>query len=118
MPSARIRQKSGGFLVSCPTTLPATPIKPPEESTVAPSSEGVPAKSTSPVLFENASFGEIVETIAKTYGVKARFEAEAKKQLHLFYKFDPNNTLQNIVDQLNSFEQIDMTLEGSELVVR
>ena len=86
--------------------------------TVAPSSEGVPAKSTSPVLFENASFGEIVETIAKTYGVKARFEAEAKKQLHLFYKFDPNNTLQNIVDQLNSFEQIDITLEGSELVVR
>ncbi len=86
--------------------------------TVAPSSEGVPAKSTSPVLFENASFGEIVETIAKTYGVKARFEAEAKNQLHLFYKFDPNNTLQNIVDQLNSFEQIDITLEGSELVVR
>lgn len=86
--------------------------------TIAPSSEGVPAKSTSPVLFENASFGEIVETIAKTYGVKARFEAEAKKQLHLFYKFNPNNTLQNIVDQLNSFEQIDITLEGSELVVR
>lgn len=86
--------------------------------TVASTSETPFTKPTSPVLFENASFGEIVETIAKTYGVKARFEAEAKKQLHLFYKFDPNNTLQNIVDQLNSFEQIDITLEGSELVVR
>lgn len=77
-----------------------------------------PDKPTSPVLFDNASLGEIVETIAKTYGVKARFEVEAKRQLRLFYKFDPKNTLQNTIDRLNNFEQIDITLEGSELVVR
>lgn len=86
--------------------------------TIAPPSESPSAKPTSPVLFDNASLGEIIETIAKTYGVKARFEVEAKRQLRLFYKFDPNNTLQSIVDQLNNFEQIDITLEGSELVVR
>lgn len=85
--------------------------------TVATMSENLD-KPTSPVLFDNASLGEIIETIAKTYGVKARFEVEAKRQLRLFYKFDPNNTLQSIVDQLNNFEQIDITLEGSELVVR
>ncbi len=86
--------------------------------TVAPLPEASSAKLTSPVLFDNASLGEIVETIAKTYGVKARFEAETKRQLRLFYKFDPRNTLQSTVDQLNNFEQIDITLEGSELVVR
>ena len=69
-------------------------------------------------LFDNASLGEIVETISKTYGVKARFEVETKRQLRLFYKFDPKNTLQSIVDQLNNFEQIDIKLEGGELVVR
>lgn len=86
--------------------------------TVAPPSESPSAKLTSPVLFDNASLGEIVETIAKTYGVKARFEVESKRQLRLFYKFDPKKTLQSIVDQLNNFEQIDITLERSELVVR
>lgn len=77
-----------------------------------------PDKPTSPVSFDNASLGEIVETIARAYGVKARFEVEAKRQLRLFYKFDPKNTLQNTIDRLNNFEQIDITLEGSELVVR
>lgn len=88
------------------------------QDTIAPLPESRSAMPTSPVLFDNASFGEIVETIAKIYGVKARFEAEAKKQLHLFYKFDPKKALQDIVDQLNNFEQINITLEGSELVVR
>lgn len=88
------------------------------QDTIAPLPESWSAMPTSPVLFDNASLGEIVETIAKTYGVKARFEAEAKKQLHLFYKFDPKKALQDIVDQLNNFEQINITLEGSELVVR
>lgn len=88
------------------------------QDTIALLPESRSAMPTSPVLFDNASLGEIVETIAKTYGVKARFEAEAKKQLHLFYKFDPKKALQDIVDQLNNFEQINITLEGSELVVR
>ncbi len=86
--------------------------------TIAPPSENPSDMPTSPVLFDNASLGEIVGTISKAYGVKARFEVETKKQLHLFYKFDPKNTLQAIVDQLNNFEQIDIKLEGSELVVR
>ncbi len=86
--------------------------------TIAPPSESSSDKPTSPVLFDNASLGEIVETISKTYGVKARFEVETKRQLRLFYKFDPKNTLQSIVDQLNNFEQIDIKLEGGELVVR
>lgn len=86
--------------------------------TIAPPSESPSDKPTSPVLFDNASLGEIVGTISKAYGVNARFEVETKKQLHLFYKFDPKNTLQSIVDQLNNFEQIDITLEGGELVVR
>lgn len=88
------------------------------QDTITSLPESRSAMPTSPVLFDNASLGEIVETIAKTYGVKARFEAEAKKQLHLFYKFDPKKALQDIVDQLNNFEQINITLEGSELVVR
>ncbi len=86
--------------------------------TVASLSESPSDMPASPVLFDNASLGEIVGTISKAYGVNARFEVETKKQLHLFYKFDPKNTLQSIVDQLNNFEQIDITLEGGELVVR
>lgn len=71
-----------------------------------------------PVLFEDAPLEEIMQTIGRTYGLKVRFENPETAGLHLFYKFDPELTIEEAIGQLNTFEQIKIAREGQTLIVK
>lgn len=70
-----------------------------------------------PLLFENASLSEIVEKITKAYGVQAEYRSDKAAGLRLYYRLDPSNTLDVVIDQLNTFEQINIRIEGKTIVV-
>lgn len=70
-----------------------------------------------PVLFEDAALSEIIEAISKAYGVKAEFKSDAAASLRLYYRFDPSNTLDAVVGQLNTFGQINIRIVDKTLVI-
>lgn len=70
-----------------------------------------------PVLFENEPLEKIMKEVAETYGVDVRFNSGEAASLHLYYKFDPSLPLNEVVEQLNTFEQINIRHDGNLLTV-
>jgi len=71
----------------------------------------------SPVMFEDIALETIMETVASTYGVEVKFSNPETASLHLYYKFEPALTLDEVVSRLNTFEQINIRLEGDTLII-
>lgn len=69
------------------------------------------------VMFDDASLREIMETVAKHYGVEVRFLNEEAARLHLYYRLDRTSTLDEVTSQLNTFEQITIKRNGNKLTV-
>lgn len=69
----------------------------------------------SPVMFENEPLETIMKKIAEAYGVEVKFNNKGAAALHLFYKFDPALPLGEVIEQLNTFEQINITRNGDTL---
>lgn len=70
-----------------------------------------------PVVFEDASLEEILSRIAEVHGVTVEYMKPATAQLHLYYKFDPAIPLKETVEQLNTFEQINIHISGKKITV-
>lgn len=70
-----------------------------------------------PVLFEDESLEVIMETIATAYAAEVRFDNADAASLHLYYKFDPSLSLNDIISQLNTFEQINISRRGNTLTI-
>lgn len=68
-----------------------------------------------PVMFENEPLETIMKKIAEAYGVEVKFNNKEAAVLHLFYKFDPALPLGEVIEQLNTFEQINITRNGDTL---
>ncbi len=69
------------------------------------------------VLFKNEPLEKIIADIAKYYNVDMRFENEDSKRLRLFFCWDKNMNLQEVVEQLNGFEQFKVTLRDNILTI-
>lgn len=69
----------------------------------------------SPVMFENEPLDKIMKKIAEAYGVEVKFNNSETASLHLYYKLDPSLPLDEVVKQLNTFEQINIRQDGDIL---
>lgn len=69
----------------------------------------------SPVMFENEPLDKIMKKIAEAYGVQVKFNSSETASLHLYYKLDPSLPLDEVVEQLNTFEQINIRQDGDIL---
>ena len=69
------------------------------------------------ILFENEPLSVIMDTVCSSYGLETRFENDEVASLHLYYKFDPSMELDEILEQLNTFESITITKEGNLLII-
>lgn len=74
-------------------------------------------KSSLPVMFENETLETIMKAVAERYGVKVKFADREAASLHLYYKFDPELTLDEMISQLNTFEQINIRRTGENLII-
>lgn len=118
-----------GVAVTVQLTAPKHAIEPCAEedalvaSTSAASEANVlPADSvrilTAPVLFEDDSLANILSEIAKNYNVGVHYDTDNAEDLRLYYRFDPALPLEAILEQLNTFEQIDLHFDGKNIIVR
>lgn len=97
----------------------ATPER--SESEYTDSISTVPADTvsalTAPVMFEDEPLEAIMNTVARAYGVEVRFNNDEAASLHLYYKLDPSLPLDEVVSQLNTFEQINIRRNGNTLTI-
>lgn len=70
-----------------------------------------------PVIFEDTPLEDILKTISEYYGVDVKFISQETAGIHLFYKFDSRQSIDDILEQLNTFDRIDIRKEGDFLIV-
>lgn len=70
-----------------------------------------------PVTFENEPLEIIMKEVAKAYGIEVKFNDMNVASLHLYYKFNPSLTLNEVIEQLNTFEQINIKRNGNTLTI-
>ena len=68
-----------------------------------------------PIIFENQSLEAIMNIISEKYDVKVNFNNSTAASLHLYYKLDPSMPLNKVIEQLNTFEQINIKQNGNIL---
>lgn len=66
-----------------------------------------------PIMFENEPLDTIMKRVATVYGVEVRFNNMEAASLRLYYKLDPELTIDEIVEQLDTFKQISIRRNGN-----
>ena len=69
-------------------------------------------------IFENTPLDEMVSEIAHYYNKVADIQSKEAHELRLYYKWDPKDALENVVDDLNHFDHVNLTIEGDKLIVK
>ena len=104
---------------------PSTPEK---TETVAPApsistSTPVPDKSASSVrvpivkTYEDASLATIVSDIAATFDKQQAYRSDKAKTLRLYFRLDTRRGIEKNIEELNTFENINIEIKGDTIVV-
>ena len=78
-------------------------------------------KPEKPVIhktFENVAFEQMLSVIASYYDLQVKFENNEDKTLRLYYEWDSYSSIENIVKELNQFENVNIELQQNELIVK
>ena len=70
-----------------------------------------------PRLFEEVPLEQVLAELAAHYGVEVEYRSDDVRSLRLFYQWEPEYSLDKVVEMLNNFEAISIRHEGNQLVV-
>lgn len=90
------------------------------DSKVAPT-DTIPAETTplpETIVFKRENLEKILADMSGYYGVTVKFNQDAAKSLQLYFEWDQSLPLNEVVEQLNNFEQINITLTDKALTVK
>lgn len=75
------------------------------------------APETETVVFDNESFDSIINRVAEHYGYKTVFVTETSKQLRLYFRWNPAQPIAEVVESLNNFKQIHISVKDNTLII-
>lgn len=78
--------------------------------------KAVPANQA-PVVYNNVELRQIMQRIADRYGVKVVFKNEKASSLRFFLQWEADDTLQEIIDKINHFEKVHLTLNEEIITI-
>ena len=78
--------------------------------------KAVPANQA-PVVYNNVELRQIMQRIADGYGVKVVFKNEKASSLRFFMQWEADDTLQEIIDKINHFEKVHLTLNEEIITI-
>ena len=87
------------------TSLPADTVK----------ADTIPVE---PYIFNNVPLDSMLTAIATAHGVGVEFENEAVRQLRFHFVWKREDCLTRVVEKLNTFEAVNISMEDKKLVVR
>ena len=70
-----------------------------------------------PIMFEDETLQSVMDAVAAIYGVEVIFNSNEAAGLHLYYRLDPEFSLDEIVSQLNTFGRINISRNGNTLTI-
>lgn len=103
--------------LTAPTVAENTAPEPTTAIQKATDIEETPTQTPDIKVFKNRTLEEIITVIADYYGATVKFDTEGSKNLRLYFKWDQSEPLNEVVEQLNSFEQIEISLADNVLTV-
>lgn len=78
-------------------------------------SETIPLPET--IVFKGENLERILADMARYYDVTVKFNRDAAKSLQLYFEWDQSLPLNEVVEQLNNFEQINISLTDKVLTL-
>ena len=90
---------------------------------------GTPQKQTFPTennteipvtkrIFDNVPLEEILAEIAVAYNTEVEFQDDAKRSLHLHFVWKSEDNLIRVVEKLNTFNAINITIKNNKIIVK
>ena len=70
-----------------------------------------------PVIYNNVELEQIMQYIADGYDVKVEFKNEAARTLRFYLQWEADDTLQEIIDKINHFEKVHLTLTDETITI-
>lgn len=77
-----------------------------------------PEKPAFHKTFENVAFEQMISEIAAYYDLQVKFENNEDKTLRLYYEWNSHSSIEDIVKELNQFENVNIELQQNELIVK
>lgn len=68
-------------------------------------------------VFDNVPLVDMLDTLAKYYGVRVEYLTQEAKQLRFYYEWNGSDELRRVLDELNHSQQVNLSLEGGVIVV-
>ena len=95
-------------VVSAPSQSPLSPVPGKPASSVR-----VPIVKT----YEDASLATIVSDIAATFDKQQAYRSDKAKTLRLYFRLDTRRGIEKNIEELNTFENINIEIKGDTIVV-
>lgn len=70
------------------------------------------------VTFDNIFFDKVLAEIAGYYHAVVVFQNEKARQLRLYYEWDQRNSIEEVAEQLNNFEQVNISIKGDSIIIK
>ena len=78
----------------------------------------LPDTITQPRIFENVPLDKIIAEMALYYNKVVDIQNEQAHELRLYYKWNRKDDIGSIVEDLNHFDHVNLTVEGDRLIVK
>lgn len=98
-----------------PVTAAEKPQSVVTESPTLPADTIVRAK---PVVFDNVTLDSIAKNIAAYYHFEMDLQNRQASLLRFYFVWNQEDCLQEVIEKLNMFEQVDLAVEDGKLIVR
>ena len=71
-----------------------------------------------PVVFDNVTLDSVAKDIATYHHLDMDLQNEQASQLRFYFVWNQEESLQEVIEKLNMFEQINLAVENGKLIVR
>ena len=71
-----------------------------------------------PVVFDNVTLDSIAKDIATYHHLDMDLQNEQASQLRFYFVWNQEESLQEVIEKLNMFEQVNLAVEDGKLIVR
>ena len=71
-----------------------------------------------PVVFDNVTLDSIAKDIATYHHLDMDLQNEQASQFRFYFVWNQEDRLQEVIEKLNMFEQINLAVENGKLIVR
>ena len=76
-----------------------------------------PLQSFETAIFDNEPLEVIMKQLGDFFGYKINFKNDNTKSLRLYFRWNQASTIQEIVESLNNFEQIHLSIERETIII-